>query len=128
MNKLAVKTLKNQLEISPEFFLRGYLSTQWDVVQILYLKKQDYNARLNNWPAKVIKAIWAFSSTMWKARCDQIHGTFERKTASGRRKEVLTLVRKELERTEHHADHTTRQLWKNVLKSLGNAKTDALMI
>ena len=77
---------------------------------------------------KVIKAIWSFSCTIWKARCDHIHGTFERKTASARRKELLGLIRNEIERTESHADHTTRQLRKNVKKSMGNTNTDALVI
>ena len=76
----------------------------------------------------MIKAIWSFSCAVWKARSDHIHGTFERKTASARRKELLGLIRNEIERTESHADHTTRQLRKNVEKSMGNAKTDALVI
>ena len=81
----------------------------------VYLKKKDYNDRCTDWAAKVIKAIWTFSNTMWRARCDKVHGTFEKKSASARRKELLDLIRKELDRTENHADYTTRQLRKNVL-------------
>ena len=65
---------------------------------------------------------------MWKSRCDKVHGKFEKKSESARRKELLELVKKELDRTENHADHTTRQPRKNVMKSIGNAKTDALVI
>ena len=95
---------------------------------IKILKRKDYNDRLTDWATKAIKAICSFSCTVWKAHCDHIHGTFERKTASVRRKELLGLIRNEIERSESHADHTTRQLRKNVKKSTGNAKTDALVI
>ena len=81
-----------------------------------------------DWAVRVIKAIWDFSSAMWKARCDTIHGTLEGKTKSARRKELIDQIRIELTRTENHADHTTRQLRKNIEKSMGNAKTDALVV
>ena len=128
MNDLVEQTLIHQLEISPTFFLRGFVSTNWDVVQNMYLKKKDFNDRQTDWADKIIKPIWEFSSALWKARCDLIHGNLEKKTKSARRKESIEKIRKELTRTEYHADHTKRQLRKNLEKSMGNAQTDALVI
>ena len=128
MNDLFHKTLAHQLEIEPAFFLRGFISTNWDVVQNVYLKQKDYNNKQTDWVVSVIKAIWEFSCTMWKSRCDFIHGNLEGKTKSARRKELLDQIRKELTRTEYHADHANQQLRKNVEKSMGNAKTDTLVI
>ena len=73
-------------------------------------------------------AILNKSSAMWKARCDLIHGKSEGKTKSARRRELIDQIKTELTRTANHADHTTRQLRKNIEKSMGNAKTDALEV
>ena len=38
------------------------------------------------------------------------------------------MIQTELTRTKSHADHSTRQLRKNVQKSIGNARVEALEI
>ena len=43
-----------------------------------------------------------------------------------RRRELITLIREELQRTESNAEYTTKQLRSNVMKSLGNAKVATL--
>ena len=40
----------------------------------------------------------------------------------------VILIREELDRTESHAEYTTKQLRSNVMKSLGNAKVAAFEI
>ena len=45
---------------------------------------------------------------------------------SARRRELITMIKEELERTKYHADHSTTQLRHNIKKSIGNAKIDAL--
>ena len=128
MNDLVELTLIHKLEISPAFFLHGFVSTNWDLVQNMYLKKKDFNDRQTDWAVKIIKTIWEFSSPMWKARCDLIHSNLEKKTKSARRNELIEQIRKELTRTEYHADHTTQQLRENVEKSMANAQIDVLVV
>ena len=60
MSNLVHMTLKHQLEISHVFFLSGFLSTNWDVLQNLYLKRKDFNDRQTDWVVKIIKAIREF--------------------------------------------------------------------
>ena len=45
---------------------------------------------------------------------------------SARRRELITMIKEELEGTKYHADHSTTQLRHNIKKSIGNAKIDAL--
>ena len=92
------------------------------------LKKSDYNDSITDWSTRVIRAIWKFSSSLWKARCDFVHCKESGKTSSARRKELIILIKAELERTQAHAEHSTKQLRKNVQKSLGNAQIAALEI
>ena len=64
MNQLVQETLHHQLSLSPILFLRGYISSNWDVIQNLYLKQTDFNNNLVDWATKVIKAVWTFSCGM----------------------------------------------------------------
>ena len=128
MNELVSTALEHQYKMGEIFFLRGYLSSNWEVVQNCYLKRKDFNNALTDWSTQVIKAIWKFSSTLWKARCDWVHGKVNTKSKSARRRELVSLIRDELERTASHAEYTTRQLRVNVQRSLGNAKVAELEI
>ena len=79
MNELVRQTLFHQFKIDPIYFVRGYLSSNWEVLQNIYLKRDDYNDKLTDWSTKVIKANWAFSQAMWKSRCNYIHKTTSNK-------------------------------------------------
>ena len=57
MNELEQQTLNHQLKIDAIYFARGYLSSYWEVLQNLYLKRLDYNKKLTDWSTKTIKAI-----------------------------------------------------------------------
>ena len=84
--------------------------------------------KLTDWSTKAIQAIWKFSCTLWKARCDWVHGKIGTKSTLARRRELITLIWDELERTVSHAEYTTKQLRSNVQKSIGNTKVAALEI
>lgn len=60
MNELEQQTLNHQLKIDAIYFARGYLSSSWEVLQNLYLKRLDYNKKLTDWSTKTIKAIWNY--------------------------------------------------------------------
>ena len=128
MNDLVHATLEHQRKIGEKFFVQGFISSNWEIPQNLYLGKQDFNDNTTDWSTKVIRAIWKLSCSMWKARCDYIHGNKTGRSTCARRKEPVSLIQTELKRTEHHAEHTTRQLRCNMLKSLGNARIAALEI
>ena len=128
MFQLVNDILEHQREIGIKFFIQGFLSSNWEIAQNLYLKKNDYNDSLTDWSTRVIRAIWKFSVSIWKARCDFVHGKESGKTTSTLRKELITLIKIELERTKAHAEHSTKQLRKNVQKSIGNAQIAALEI
>ena len=128
MNELVQTTLDHQYQMGQLFFLWGYLSSNWEVIQNLYLKRKDFNDKLTDWSTNMIKAIWKFSCTLWKARYDWVHGKTGTKTKSAHRRELVALIRDELQRTASHAEYTTRQLRLNVQRSLGNAKVAELEI
>ena len=123
MNELVQQTLNHQLEIDAIYFAHRYMSSNWEVLQNLYLKRLDYNEKLTDWSTKAIKAIWNFSSTLWKSRCEFVHRTNSKTQQSARRKELLSLISKELDRTQAHMDHSTRQLRYNMKKSIAGYVT-----
>ena len=74
---------------------------------------------------KVIRAIWKYSTQMWKARCNKIHNAGPDKQSVSR-KETINLIQQELERTKYFGDFEIRQLQSNIKKSMGNSPTTAL--
>ena len=128
MNDLVQEAIKYQKDMGVNFFIKGYLSSTWEIVQNIYLGNTDFNDRLTDWSTKIIRAIWKFSCSFWRNRCDVVHGKDITKSSSARRAEIIKLINKELERTKMHAEHSTRQLRQNVRKSIGNARVAALEI
>ena len=108
MNDLVHATLAHQRKIGEKFFVQGFTSSNWEIPQNPYLGKQDFNDSTTDWSTKVIRAIWKFSCSLWKARCDYIHGNKTGRSACACKKELVSLIQTELKRTEQHAEHTTR--------------------
>ena len=111
-----------------EFIIRGYVSSQWEVIQNIYLGVEDYNTPATNWTTKLIKSIWNFSISMWSTRNDFVHGKTSGKKNSERRKELIRQIEEEMVRTSAHMEFTTKQLRMNVRKSIGNAMVPALEV
>ena len=128
MSDVIQQIYDHQMEIGLKFFVQGFISSKWEIAQNLFLKKDDFNDSLTDWNTKLIRAIWKFSTFLWHSRCDFVHRKQSGKTKSARRKELGDLIQTELTRTKSHADHSTRQLRKNVQKSIGNARVEALEI
>ena len=66
------------------------------------------------------------SLTMWRDRCNYIHGPTQSLKGSKRHQELLSLIDVELERTKLFGDFDIRKLRKNLMKSKGTANTAAL--
>ena len=79
-----------------------------------------------SWTASIIQAIWSYSITMWQDHCEEIHGNKGKELDSTNRKEIVSLLHKELRCIENCGEFETQQLWNNILKSMGNAQTQAL--
>ena len=110
MATLVQKIYDSQTTIGIHFYVKGFLSSSWEIAQNLFLQKEDFNDSITDWSTKVIRAIWKFSYSLWKARCDYVHGRETGKMKSVRRKELIILIKAELERTKSHAEHSTKQL------------------
>ena len=105
--------------------MQGYMTQDWLVLQNVHNGTKDISDQQTNWMTKVIKSVWTYSREMWKARCDNIHGKEKNATGSKRRKELLTLIEAELERTKMFGDFEARQLRRNLVKSRQTANTQA---
>ena len=112
-------------EIGYTSFLQGYIITDWVLLQNIYLKCNNEWDNKINWKVKVIRAIWKYSTQMWKARCDKMHNAGPDKQYISI-KETLKLIQQELERTRYFGDYEIRQLRNNIKKSMGNSPTSAL--
>ena len=120
--------IKGQKSLGYYEFMKGFLSHEWVLAQNIYLNCRDVNAEKTIWAAGVIRAIWTYSKSMWKARNDYVYGKEDGKQKSPKRHELLDLLNKEIDRIKHLKDLTTRQLRKNALKSMGNATLQALTV
>ena len=65
---------------------------------------------------------------MWRERCNHVHGPTKTKVGPKRRRELLTLIDEELERTKMFGDFEIHQLRRNLLKSKNTATTAALEV
>ena len=96
---LTKKVFRKQEQLGQTAFLQGYISGDWSLLQNAYDGAKDVSVDRIDWTSKIIKHIWIYSTTLWKDRCDEIHGVNEGKTKSIKRKELLTSIKNELERT-----------------------------
>ena len=81
--------MDHQRRIGLDFLVRRYISSRWEVAQNIYLGIKDFNTPATNWTTKNIKGIWKFSTSLWKARNEFVHGKEIGKKTSARRKELL---------------------------------------
>ena len=124
--QLAQNVFFQQEQLGHTAFMQGILSRDWVLLQNVYDNKADVLDYQIDWTAKIIRAIWKYSITMWRDRCGEIHGNDGNKSKSIHRKETIRLLEKELERTENFGEFETMQLRRNIRKSMGNAQTESL--
>ena len=106
--------------------MQGYLSKDWAIIQNVYNGSDDILDEQVGCMEKIVKSIWKYSISMWKARCEDIHGVMDGKTGSKRRRELMQLIDKEIKITHYFGDYEIRQLRRNIIKSKGNANTASL--
>ena len=123
---LARKVFRNQDKLGNTSILQGYISKDWSILQNVYNGSTDITDVNMDWASKIIKHIWKYSLTLCKERCQEIHGTDGNKTKSLKRKDLITLLQSELDRTRFYGDFEIRQLRVNIKKSLHNAQVNSL--
>ena len=124
--ELATKVFQKQERLGSTAFLQGYMTMDWAIIQVVYDGVDDIMDYQITWMSKVVKAIWKYSLTMWRERCNHIHGPTQSLKGSKSRQELLSLIDVELERTKLFGDFDIRKLRKNLMKSKGTANTAAL--
>ena len=125
---LARTVFRNQDKLGTTAILQGYLSTDWSILQNVHDGCKDITDANVNWASRVIKLIWKYSVTLWKDRCEEIHGKQGNKTNSLKQKELLTSLQSELDRTKYFGDFEIRQLCRNIQKSMNNSQTNSLQL
>ena len=125
---LASVVFKKQERLGCTAFLQGYLTVDWTLLQNMHDGATDIMDYQTNWLSRVVKAIWQYSLTMWRERCNHVHGPTNTKVGSKRPRELLSLIDEELERTKMFGDFEIRQLGRNLLKSKNTATTAALEV
>ena len=78
MKELTHKTMMQQLSMGITYFLRGYVSKYWAVIQNIYNKQKDFNDDKVCWTRSLIKAVWEYSVFVWTQRCEQVNGHSEK--------------------------------------------------
>ena len=93
---LARQVFKNQDKLGNTSIFQGYISKDWSILQNVYNRSKDITDANVDWASKVIKHIWKYSLTLWKERCQEIHGTDGNKMKLLKRKELITLLQSEI--------------------------------
>ena len=126
IKEFTLKTMDLQIKMGIENFQRGYLSSHWDVLQNLYLKKSDFNDGNITWTRKVVRAIWKYSTTLWNERCKMINRGGNLRSSTERRQEIVQILEEHLKRTKYDTTWEVQQLRENIKRSLGNANIESL--
>ena len=126
MKELTQKTMTLQLSMEITYLLKGYMFRQWAVIQYIYRKQKGFNDDNTCWMRSLIKAIWDYSASIWKKRCEQVHGHSEKSIRMRNRKEIIKTIQEHLRRTKYHPDHNVQQLRRNISRSIGNANITSL--
>ena len=121
MRELTRNTMSNQLSIGITYFLQGYITKQWVVIQNLYRKQEDFNDDNTSWARSVIAGIWEYSVSMWTSRCEHVNGKTDASLKITNRKEIVKMINEHLKRTKSNPDHNVQQLYRNIARSLRNA-------
>ena len=127
-HEIASEVMTYQRKIGLEFLLRGHLSSQWEVIQNIYLGIKDFNTPTTNWSTRIIKSLWKFWISMWEARNDFVHGRETSKKNSARRKKIIKQIEEESVRTSAHVEFTKKQLRTDARKSMGRDLMPALEV
>ena len=77
MKELTRNTMTHQLKIGIKYFLQGYISTHWTVIQNIYQKRDDFNDDNVCWARSLVSALWDYSVTIWHDRCECINDRSE---------------------------------------------------
>ena len=125
---LAQKVFHNQDRLGNTALLQGFLTLDWSLLQNTYDGFKDVMDPRIDWATKVVKHIWMYSTTMWKLRCEDLHGISGTKKESAKQKDLLNLLEIELERTRYFGDFEARQLRANIQRSMNNAQTVSLQL
>ena len=102
MRDLTRDTMTHQIKIGTQYFIQGYITNHWVVIQNLYQKRDDFNDDNVCWDRSMISAIWDYSVAMWTQRYEHIHGKSEPSMKRKKRKELITLIQEKLRRTKYN--------------------------
>ena len=126
IKEIARNVIIQQNKIGKTSMLQGYLVKDWVLLQNVYLKCDDVWDEKTDWLVQVVKALWKYSTYMWKSRCDKIHQVDDKNSTSINRRDLMKSIRNELVRTRYFGDYEVRQLRRNIEKSINNSPVPAL--
>ena len=84
------RAFQSQTRIGWDQFLRGRLTNEWSLAIATYYhaRQPGQNFTPEHWMQTTINAIWEFSLTLWRRRCETYHGTNGVNTLERKRKEM----------------------------------------
>lgn len=97
--ELAQNVILKHNQIGKTLLLQGYMVKEWVLLQNVYLKCEYVWDDKLDWVSQIVKALWKYSTFMWKSRCDKIHNNGKNNSPSINRRELLKSIKCELERT-----------------------------
>ena len=84
------KAFQSQTRIGWDQFLRGRLTNEWSLAIATYYHERQPGQSFTpeHWMQTTITAIWEFSLTLWRRRCETYHGIKGVNTLECKRKET----------------------------------------
>jgi hypothetical protein len=81
---------QSQTRIGWDQFFRGRLTTEWRPAIATYYKERHpgHSFTPEQWMRTTINAIWNFTLTLWRQRCDSYHGNQGTHSLERKRKET----------------------------------------
>ena len=95
-------TMRSQSQIGWDAFRRGFISTQWGILQEHYARTELnlHSFDVDSWAAAVAQQLWAHGHAMWDLRNEGLHG----KTHDESRGKRIHLLQKRVRQLYSHDD------------------------
>ena len=119
-DKQYLMAAREQDAIGRTNFLFGHITKSWKILQMHYLNRRfpKKNYSVHAWSRRLISRIYRLSRSIWKFRCDTIHGDEHKLTSLREKKELRRNIREEYQKGSDGLRSIDRHLLANPVSEI----------
>ena len=98
---LLIEAIKRQKEIGDDGLAKGYITTVWERIQILWERQVSTQQGKKDWQKEVIIALHSYSYGTWKIRNEHEHGTSAHSSRAQKRERLQNKIQQLYDKPRH---------------------------